>query len=992
MKTKMGKKVLPVLLSLLLVFGLMPATVFAADFNSGSNSANVFNWYSKDVSATDLSYEAGDGTIEWKADTKTLTLCNATVTASNVQISFPSNGNGMEINLVLEGDNVFQKSAVIQTGGCKVIVSGDGNLTMENTSFGFTVHPGGELIFSGTGKVKVEGSGTTALDIMNGGKVTVNSGDVEFTTSNGFGKAIRIQSNSTLIVERGSLTARMDKETTSSNAGAICCDDSTGSIAINGGKVTVSSTTVGISLKSATTIKGDAEVYVTSKSGYAIGGAAITITDAANVTAVSESNTAISGAVKISGNAIVLAEGGTTGISGMYGIPLVLKDSPKITAKGGTQAFNISNGMDTKGYTVKVGKEKDGSDAAAWDMEISFTKYGNDYKYAYIESCSHPNAADDSDCTTAVICPDCGITITEAYEMHNVDTWTSNHDETCTADGTKSGLCTRCGTKVTETDTGSMHAHTMKHYEAVPATCMTQGNVEYWHCSECNKNYASATGGETFNTVITDKNPDNHTGTVVWVQTETTHKQEYSCCHAEVSVEENHEWKNGKCTVCSYPCAHQGGEATCTQKAVCATCGSEYGEVNPDNHNPANEWTQENDKHYHVCLNGCGEHLDEADCSGGTATCKEQVACAVCGNQYGELAAHSLTEQPYKAATCEESGHKAYWECSVCNQLFSDAQGSTTTTIEAITISPKGHTMIKQEEVPATCTTDGKEAYYTCETCGKHFEDEEGNTEITDLETYGVLKATGHRGGKATCTAQAVCEVCGNGYGELAPHELTHYDEEPATCTEAGNREYWECSVCNQLFADAQGNTTTTIDDITISPAGHTMTKQEEVPATCTEPGSIAYWQCETCGKRFADEEGTEEVDSVEVSELGHNVVKTEAKAPTATEPGNIEYWHCERCGKYFKDEALTQEITQEQTVLAATGETEPSTPEQPSGPSEPEENPADPPKDHPGSGATDSPQTGDDGNIALWITVMLAAVAALTGTVLYNRKKKYSR
>lgn len=35
------------------------------------------------------------------------------------------------------------------------------------------------------------------------------------------------------------------------------------------------------------------------------------------------------------------------------------------------------------------------------------------------------------------------------------------------------------------------------------------------------------------------------------------------------------------------------------------------------------------------------------------------------------------------------------------------------------------------------------------------------------------------------------------------------------------------------------------------------------------------------------------------------------------------------------------------------------------------------------------SPQTGDSSNIVLWITIMLAAGAALTGTVLYCRKKK---
>lgn len=40
----------------------------------------------------------------------------------------------------------------------------------------------------------------------------------------------------------------------------------------------------------------------------------------------------------------------------------------------------------------------------------------------------------------------------------------------------------------------------------------------------------------------------------------------------------------------------------------------------------------------------------------------------------------------------------------------------------------------------------------------------------------------------------------------------------------------------------------------------------------------------------------------------------------------------------------------------------------------------------------TQLPQTGDDSNIALWIAVLLAAGAALTGTVLYSRKRKYSR
>ena len=53
---------------------------------------------------------------------------------------------------------------------------------------------------------------------------------------------------------------------------------------------------------------------------------------------------------------------------------------------------------------------------------------------------------------------------------------------------------------------------------------------------------------------------------------------------------------------------------------------------------------------------------------------------------------------------------------------------------------------------------------------------------------------------------------------------------------------------------------------------------------------------------------------------VGHNAVKTEAKAATCTEDGNIEYWTCDTCGKIFSNEALSEEITEEKTVVKATG------------------------------------------------------------------------
>lgn len=41
-------------------------------------------------------------------------------------------------------------------------------------------------------------------------------------------------------------------------------------------------------------------------------------------------------------------------------------------------------------------------------------------------------------------------------------------------------------------------------------------------------------------------------------------------------------------------------------------------------------------------------------------------------------------------------------------------------------------------------------------------------------------------------------------------------------------------------------------------------------------------------------------------------------------------------------------------------------------------------------TGDTTSPETGNNSNTTLWIAVVLAAGAALTGAILYNRKKKY--
>jgi uncharacterized repeat protein (TIGR02543 family) len=64
-----------------------------------------------------------------------------------------------------------------------------------------------------------------------------------------------------------------------------------------------------------------------------------------------------------------------------------------------------------------------------------------------------------------------------------------------------------------------------------------------------------------------------------------------------------------------------------------------------------------------------------------------------------------------------------------------------------------------------------------------------------------------HSGGTATCTNKAVCEICGESYGELAPNNhanLKHIDAKAATKTSEGNIEYWYCSGCKKYYKDAK--------------------------------------------------------------------------------------------------------------------------------------------------------------------------------------------
>ena len=207
-----------------------------------------------------------------------------------------------------------------------------------------------------------------------------------------------------------------------------------------------------------------------------------------------------------------------------------------------------------------------------------------------------------------------------------------------------------------------------------------------------------------------------------------------------------------------------------------------------------------------VGMAGCGGNEDNTHNTGNNG-----------GN--GQTQEHTLVAHAAKDATCTEDGNRAYWECTDCGKLFSDKDGNSETTLSAVTIAAKGHTLEKTEGTSATCKDEGVITYWTCTVCHKLFSDAEGKTEIdredtvipvTDDHTYGEWLSDGEGHWKKcevcgdttekvehTFDSQLVCEECGYEYDpaeDTAPSTIDELfpDETSATAIELARAEYYQ--------------------------------------------------------------------------------------------------------------------------------------------------------------------------------------------------------
>ena len=448
---------------------------------------------------------------------------------------------------------------------------------------------------------------------------------------------------------------------------------------------------------------------------------------------------------------------------------------------------------------------------------------------------------------------------------------------------------------------------------------------------------------ESGNTTLEDANSE--TTTFIMPDSEVSVKATYTIPHTHTYDQEIQKPETLKSAAdCTNDAVYfkscSCGEISTTETFTAA--GTQLG------HAWASDWSKDTDNHWKECSR-CHEKKDEAAHDYGSDN-----ICDTCGYDKTVPHTHNLTLVPAKAPTCTEKGNTAY---------------------------------------------------YTCDGCDKWFEDATGASEITD-KTSVILAATGHSASdwKSDNTDHwKECTVVGCGViieGSKAAHTAGEWIiDTPATATTSGSK-HKECTVCGYTMAtetipatgggehthsygsewknDADNHWHECSCGDKKDTAAHTAGEWIiDTPATATTSGT-KHKKCTVCGYTMTIETipatGGEHTHSYgsdwkndatnhwhecscrdKADKAAHDFKWVVDKEATATQKGS-KHEECRVCG--YKKAAVE---------IPATG-----TPTEPGKPTD-----------------SDSPQTGDNSNMILWIALLFVSGGVVIGITVYSKKKK---
>jgi len=392
----------------------------------------------------------------------------------------------------------------------------------------------------------------------------------------------------------------------------------------------------------------------------------------------------------------------------------------------------------------------------------------------------------------------------------------------------------------------------------------------------------------------------------------------------------------------------------------------------------SNDWKSNETEHWQVCT--CGAVFHKAQHSGGTAICTQRATCTVCGAEYGDALGHDFTT----SWTHDDNEH--WKQCSRCDKKddVSPHTWDNGTITTAPTCTKAGEETYsctkcdatKIEPIPATghswksdWTSDATHHWHECDN---------KNCDVTD--NAGKNGYAEHSGGKATCKAQAVCEICKAGYGNPDQNnhtDLKHIDAKAATVAEEGNIAYWYCDGCKKYFSDAAATkeitkaatVTAKLPPKITAGDGAAVTQGEKKELTFTSDASFAdFVRVELDGtaleeKNYTKREGSTIItlnrDFVAALSVGEHTLAIVSQHGTATAKFTV------------KAKPTETAIPQPTVTPQPTPTVQPQPTVQPVSP---------------------ILRTGDTSNLALWIALLFISGGAAIGITVASRKKKHNK
>ena len=546
-------------------------------------------------------------------------------------------------------------------------------------------------------------------------------------------------------------------------------------------------------------------------------------------------------------------------------------------------------------------------------------------------------------------CTDCYTIIeygkTDPKLGHSFTNYVYNNDAECESDGTETAKCDRCDITDTRTKTGSALEHNWTETEKYPKTeanC-TDNAVYYKECSLCGISSESKTdatwekantawGHDYTGAIVRDNKDGTHsylcasgcntygydgvedaaTG-CTYGEWDTTDAAEHkkTCEECGYVYTQAHDWskwdtadgataeapaqQTRSCKICykvetkdcTYTSTHE--DATCTSPEIttysCSDCGHGYTVIG----NPATghkytgdyKYDAATDTHQQLCANGCGTYgvgteKDKTEACSWTYANKEDgkhTASCVCGNSQEEACTGGQ-------ATCTAPA-----TCEKCLTAY----GST---------APHSFT-------GTPVVLEGDKHAYRCEYC-------DGDTIYGVGENQGYTEACS--GGTATCTAKAVCTVCGDTHGEINannhkwsdPVNVDGTETHKSTCQYDSNHTKTGDCVCSSPAVLAPDCETAGYQLNTCDDCGHgwqTDPKDalgHDWSAWISNGDGTHTRTCERAGCGYNTENhGTAKTETVDCTETNATYVVTD---PTCLDEGYTTYT-CNDCGYEWVDD-----------------------------------------------------------------------------------------